>query len=104
MEQYTWKPIARIHNDYTAKFGIPRQSGLVESVESVCCEILREIIRVNKAYQAEKYMVYASIPVANVLKADEFHNVAELELSLGKAVQIQAEPLYTQEQFDVVMI
>ena len=34
MEQYTWKPIARIHNDYTAKFGIPRQSGLVESVES----------------------------------------------------------------------
>ena len=78
--------------------------GMVKSVESVCCEILREIIRVNKAYQAEKYMVYASVPVANVLKADEFHNVAELELSLGKAVQIQAEPLYTQEQFDVVMI
>ena len=28
------KPIATIHNDYTAKFGIPRQSGLVEEVES----------------------------------------------------------------------
>ena len=28
------KPIAYIHNDYTAKFGIPRQSGLVEQVES----------------------------------------------------------------------
>lgn len=28
------KPIAAIRNDYTAKFGIPRQSGLVESVES----------------------------------------------------------------------
>lgn len=28
------KPIATIHNDYTAKFGIPRQSGLVEQVES----------------------------------------------------------------------
>lgn len=28
------KPIATIHNDYTAKFGIPRQSGLVEDVES----------------------------------------------------------------------
>ncbi len=27
-------PIAHIHNDYTAKFGIPRQSGLVEQVES----------------------------------------------------------------------
>lgn len=28
------KPVAHIHNDYTAKFGIPRQSGLVEQVES----------------------------------------------------------------------
>ena len=28
------KPIAYIHNDYTAKFGIPRQSGLVEQVKS----------------------------------------------------------------------
>ena len=28
------KPIAYIHNDYTAKFGIPRQSGLVEEVIS----------------------------------------------------------------------
>ena len=28
------RPIAHIHNDYTAKFGIPRQSGLVEEVVS----------------------------------------------------------------------
>lgn len=28
------KPIARIHNKFKSKFGIPRQSGLVESVES----------------------------------------------------------------------
>lgn len=30
-----FQPIAHIHNDYTAKFGIPRQSGLVEQVESI---------------------------------------------------------------------
>ena len=29
------KIIARIHNEYTEKFGIPRQSGLVDSMESV---------------------------------------------------------------------
>lgn len=28
------KPIARIHNSFKSKFGIPRQSGLAESVES----------------------------------------------------------------------
>lgn len=30
----TLKIIARIYNDYTEKFGIPRQSGIVESVKS----------------------------------------------------------------------
>ena len=34
METIQISPIAHIHNDYTAKFGIPRQSGLVEAVLS----------------------------------------------------------------------
>ena len=34
MEQLTMKVIAHIENDYTAKFAIPRQSGLVEGVVS----------------------------------------------------------------------
>ena len=31
---YTIKPIAYIHNDFSEKFGIPRQSGLVNTVKS----------------------------------------------------------------------
>ncbi len=34
MDTIQIKPIAYIHNDFTAKFGIPRQSGLVEQVLS----------------------------------------------------------------------
>lgn len=34
----TLKPIARIHNDYTEKFGIPRQSGLVQNVSRIVFE------------------------------------------------------------------
>ena len=34
MDTIQIKPIAYIHNDFTAKFGIPRQSGLVEQVRS----------------------------------------------------------------------
>lgn len=30
-----WKVIARIHNDFTDKFGIPRQSGLVPEMPSI---------------------------------------------------------------------
>jgi tRNA-Thr(GGU) m(6)t(6)A37 methyltransferase TsaA len=34
-DELTLKPIARIRNDYTEKFGVPRQSGLVEEVTSL---------------------------------------------------------------------
>ncbi len=34
MEKHELSVIARIHNDFTAKFGIPRQSGLVDAVPS----------------------------------------------------------------------
>lgn len=78
--------------------------GSVKTVESVCYEILREITRVNRAYEADKFVVYASPSVADALQGDESHALAELEVFIGKQVKVQAEPLYIQEQFDVVMM
>ena len=78
--------------------------GSVKTVETVCYEILREITRVNRAYDADKFVVYASPAVADTLHGEESHALAELEVFIGKQVKIQAEPLYIQEQFDVVMM
>lgn len=78
--------------------------GSVKTVETVCYEVLREITRVNRAYDADKFVVYASPAVSDTLHGDESHALAELELFIGKEVRIQAEPLYSQEQFDVVMM
>ncbi|CAM3087344.1 ribonuclease G [Vibrio mytili] len=78
--------------------------GTVKTVETVCFEILREITRVNRAYDADNFVVYASPFVAAALLDDESHAMAELEVFIGKQVRIQAEPLYIQEQFDVVMM
>ena len=33
-QEFTMKTIARIHSDFTGKFGVPRQSGLVEALEA----------------------------------------------------------------------
>ena len=33
-QEFTMKTIARIHSDFAGKFGVPRQSGLVDSLES----------------------------------------------------------------------
>ncbi|MBD1574500.1 ribonuclease G [Vibrio sp. S17_S38] len=78
--------------------------GTVKTVETVCFEILREITRVNRAYDADNFVVYASPAVAETLQGDESHALAELEVFIGKQVKIQIEPLYVQEQFDVVMM
>lgn len=81
-----------------------RGRGRVKSVETVCSEILREVTRVHKSYNADKYVVYASKIVADELNNDAQHNLAELEVFLGRQIQVCAEPLYNQEQFDVVMM
>ena len=78
--------------------------GMSKTVETVCYEILREILRVNRAYDADNFVVYASPAVAETLQGEESHNLAELELFIGKQVRVQTEMLYVQEQFDVVMM
>ncbi|MFN3901940.1 MAG: ribonuclease G, partial [Alishewanella aestuarii] len=78
--------------------------GSLKTVETVCFEILREIVRVNRAYSADKFVVYVSPIVRDALTTDEFHSLAELQVFIGKQISIQTEPMYTQEQFDVVMM
>lgn len=78
--------------------------GQTKTVETVCYEILREIVRVNRAYDSDKFIVYASPAVSQALIDDEYHHLAELEVFIGKQVKIQTESLYNQEQFDVVMM
>ena len=55
--------------------------GKLKTVETVCFEILREIVRVNRAYDADKFIVYASTQVSESLVNDEYHNLAELEVT-----------------------
>ncbi len=78
--------------------------GNLKTVETVCFEILREIVRVNRAYDADKFIVYSSPKVSESLIDDEYHHLAELEVFIGKQIKVQTEPMYNQEQFDVVMM
>ncbi|WP_371188021.1 ribonuclease G [Thalassotalea maritima] len=78
--------------------------GQLKTVETVCFEILREIVRVNRAYDADKFIVYAAPAVSEALNDDEMHHLAELEMFIGKQIKVKTEPEYIQEQFDVVMM
>lgn len=78
--------------------------GTMKTVETVCYEIMREIVRVHHAYDSDRFLVYVSPAVGEALKSDESHALAEVEIFVGKQVKVHVEPLYTQEQFDVVMM
>lgn len=78
--------------------------GTVKSVETVCYEVLREVVRVHHVYDANHFLVYVSVAVGEALNSEESYSLAEVELFVGKSVKVQIEPLYTQEQFDVVMM
>jgi len=78
--------------------------GYLKTVETVCFEILREIVRVNRAHDADQFIVYASSAVCEFLENDECHNLGEVEVFIGKLIKVKPEVMYNQEQFDVVMM
>ncbi|MCH7816253.1 MAG: ribonuclease G [Proteobacteria bacterium] len=77
--------------------------GTQKSAETVCYEIFREILRITRAYENDMLLVMASQMVVDRLLDEESDTLSELEELVGKTVKFEVEPMYTQEQFDVVL-
>jgi len=78
--------------------------GTLKTAETTCYEIFREILREARQFDVEQLLVLASSEVIDQLLDEESQNLAELEQFIGKPIKLQAEALYTQEQYDVVLI
>lgn len=78
--------------------------GSVKTAQTVCYEIFREIMREARQYDADKLLILASQEVVDLLLDEESNSVAELEEFIGKPIQFQAEALYSQENYDVVLM
>jgi len=78
--------------------------GSLKTPESTCYEIFREILRESRQFEVESLLVLASQEVVDRLLGEESGNLAELEEFVGKPIRLQAEPLYMQEHYDVVLI
>ncbi|MDQ7074977.1 MAG: ribonuclease G [Gammaproteobacteria bacterium] len=79
-------------------------SGSVKSPESICYEIFREILREARQFDAKEMMVLASQDVVDMLLDEESNSLAELEDFIGISTRLQVEALYTQEQYDIVLL
>lgn len=78
--------------------------GTLKSAETVCYEIFREILREVRNYENDSYLVLASQTVIDRLLDEESNSVADLEEFTGKSIKFQVEIMYTQEQFDVILL
>jgi ribonuclease G len=78
--------------------------GTLKTPETVCFEIFREIMREARQYDARSMLVLAGQEVVDMLLDEESTSVAELEEFIGRPITFQVESLYTQEQFDVVLM
>ncbi|MBZ9557202.1 MULTISPECIES: ribonuclease G [unclassified Modicisalibacter] len=78
--------------------------GTLKTPETVCYEIFREILREERAYSPETYMVLASQAVVDRLLDEESAAVADLEIFIGKTIRFQVETHYSQEQYDIVLM
>jgi ribonuclease G len=78
--------------------------GFVKTAETVCYEVFREIVRQARQFDCQQLMVLAHQDVIERLLDEESSALGELELVTGKPIRLQAEALYSVDQYDVVLM
>jgi ribonuclease G len=78
--------------------------GEVKTARTVCYEILRELLREARQFNAREFRVLAAPKVIDLFLDEESQSLAMLSDFIGKPISLQAESGYTQEQFDVVLL
>jgi ribonuclease G len=78
--------------------------GEVKTARTVCYEILREILREARAFNAREYRILASHAVSDLFLEEESGALAMLSDFIGKPISMQAESSYSQEQYDIVLM
>ena len=78
--------------------------GMVKTVETVCYEIFRDIMRHARRCENDTLIVLASQAVVDRLLDEASAHLADLEHFIGKVISLRAEPGYSQEQFDIILL
>ena len=78
--------------------------GELKTAQTICYEILREIVREAKQFNAREFRILASQSVIDMFLDEESQSLAQLGDFIGKPISLQVETLYTQEQYDIVLI
>jgi ribonuclease G len=78
--------------------------GEVKTAQTVCYEILREILREARQFDAREFRILASQAVIDLFLDEESQSLAMLGDFIGKPISLQVENIYNQEQYDIVLM
>lgn len=76
--------------------------GEYKTAQTIAYEIMRELMRESKQFDAKEFKVIASPVVINLLLDEESQSLANLSDFISKRVTLQADSQYSREVFDVV--
>ncbi len=78
--------------------------GEVKTARTVAYEILRELLREARQFNAKEFRVLAAPDVIDLFLDEESQSLAMLSDFIDKKVSLHPEASYTQEQFDIVLL
>lgn len=78
--------------------------GQVKTAQTVCYQIVREIVREARQFNAREYRIMAAQQVIDLFLDEESQALAELSDFIAKPISLQVETAYTQEQYDVILM
>ncbi len=78
--------------------------GELKTAQTVCYEILRELLRESRQFEAREYRILASQQVIDMFLDEESQSLAQLGDFIGKSISLQVESQYSQEQYDVILM
>ncbi len=75
-----------------------------KTAQTICYEIMRELLRESKQFNAKEFKVIASQQVIDMLLDEESQSLANLSDFIKKRVSLQPDTQYAREAFDIIWI
>jgi ribonuclease G len=77
--------------------------GEIKTAQTVCYEILREIVREHRQFNPREFRIVAAPDVIDLFLEEENQFLAQLGDFVAKPIKLQAEGSFRQEQYDIVL-
>jgi ribonuclease G len=77
--------------------------GEIKTAQTICYEILREIVREHRQFNPREFRIVAAPDVIDLFLEEENQFLAQLGDFINKPIKLQAEGSFRQEQYDIVL-